>query len=163
MNRLLESFATGNRLRRLLGFLSAILLMALMSLTVADVLGRYLFDAPIPGATEVTELMLASVVFIGLPAVSLEREHVIVDLITSKLRLAVRVVIERVVRVFSAGIFIFVAWRIWAVGDQIAGYSGTTPTLKLPIAPLAYVMAVLCALAGIALFLRLNVRGGGNG
>ncbi len=61
------------RARLVLATICGAMLLAMMGLTVADVLGRYLLGAPITGATELTEMMLAAVIFLGLPAVSLDR------------------------------------------------------------------------------------------
>ncbi|SVB94388.1 uncharacterized protein METZ01_LOCUS247242, partial [marine metagenome] len=46
-------------LDKVLGFLAALVLMLLMIITFIDVLGRYLFSAPLPGAFELTEIMMA--------------------------------------------------------------------------------------------------------
>ena len=77
-------------LRAALAVLGGVLLMALMGMTVTDVIGRYLFNAPLRGATELTELLLAAVVFLGLPAVALADEHVTVDLVTDRMPAADR-------------------------------------------------------------------------
>lgn len=143
--------ANAQRLRHCLAFICAVLLLAMMALTVADVLGRYLLNAPVPGATELTEMLLATVVFIGLPAASLDRDHVKVDLCVEHLRGTARSVLERLVEIASAGILGVIAWRLWVIGVQIDGYGGMTPTLKLPLAPLAWLAALLCLAAGMIL------------
>ncbi len=137
------------RFRLGIAALCALLLMTMMGLTVADVLGRYLRNAPVAGATELTEMLLAAVIFIGLPAASLDGEHIAVDLLTGQFGDRVRRLMDTVVSLFSGLVLGVIAWRLWAIGDQIAGYGGTTPTLKLPIAPLGYGLAVLTALAAI--------------
>lgn len=130
------------------------LLMVMMALTVCDVLGRYLFNAPVRGATEVTELLLAAVIFIGLPAVTLDREHITVDLLTDKLALPVRRILQSLMALVSAGVLGLIAWRLWVVAAQIGGYNGTTPSLKIPLAPLGYFMAFMCALAALILLVQ---------
>lgn len=134
-------------LRRIIAAICAVLLLFMMGLTVLDVLGRYLMNAPVPGASELTELMLASVIFIGLPAASLDGDHITVDVLATRLRRKIRGVVARLVAGVSAAALGAIAWRLWLIGDQIGGYGGTTPTLKLPIAPVAYLVAVLCAAA----------------
>lgn len=51
-----------------------------MALTFVDVWGRYIFIAPVPGGVELTELMMAALIFAGLTLVMMEGEHIIVDL-----------------------------------------------------------------------------------
>ena len=61
---------------RLLGLGAAVLLFAMMVLTFVDVWGRYFFNSPVPGGFEVTELMMAALIFAGLPlATGARRAH----------------------------------------------------------------------------------------
>ena len=129
-------------LRAALAVLGGILLMALMGMTVTDVIGRYLFNAPLRGATELTELLLAAVVFLGLSAVALADEHVTVDLVTDRLPRAAQPWRLAAAGLFSAVVLAVVAWRVWVYASQIGGYGGTTTTLAIPIAPLGYFCAV---------------------
>ncbi|QDC10628.1 TRAP transporter small permease [Oceanicola sp. D3] len=152
MSLFAQNGATGglaHRLRFAIACICAVCLLAMMCLTVADVLGRYIMNAPVPGAAEVTELLLATFVFIGLPAASIDKDHIAVDVVTSRFSGTRASVMEIAVSIVSACVLAIVAWRIWIVGNQIAGYAGTTPTLKLPLAPVAYGAAVLCLLAAI--------------
>ena len=136
-------------LRRSIALVCAVLLLAMMFLTIADVLGRYIFNSPVPGASELTELLLAAVIFTGLPAASLDGDHISVDILAERLRGQAAMVLSRLVAVISAGVLALVAWRLWIIGDQIASYNGITPTLKLPIAPLGYLVAVLSMIAAL--------------
>ena len=64
-----------------LGVLAALVLFCLMALTCADVIGRYFFGTPVYGAFEMTEMLLAALIFAGLPLVTLRNDHVTVDLL----------------------------------------------------------------------------------
>ena len=159
-------FGAGGGTTRLLrggiAAICAVLLLAMMALTVCDVLGRYLLNAPVPGAAELTELMLACVIFLGLPAASLDRDHINVDVLVQRLPRGLRGLLDRVVALLSAGVLLVVAWRLWKIGDQIAGYDGITPTLELPVAPVAYGVALLAALSAlVTLALALERRADG--
>ncbi|WP_460275929.1 TRAP transporter small permease [Celeribacter sp. ULVN23_4] len=133
----------------------SVLLLTMMGLTVTDVLGRYLLNNPVKGATELTELMLAALIFLGLPAATLDREHVTVDLLTDRLPLAVEKIRRPVVLVLSSGVQVMVAWRLWVTSDQVAGYGGTTATLELPIAPIGYFAAALCVISALIMFAEI--------
>lgn len=133
----------------------ALLLFAMMALTVGDVLGRYLFNAPIRGAAEVTELMLAGVIFLGLPAATLDSEHVAVDLLTGYFpdwfkRLQIPFVL-----IVSAVVQSVIAWRLWVVAMQVGSYGGTTSSLEIPIAPVGYCAAVLCGLSALIMIAQI--------
>ncbi|HEY0276546.1 MAG TPA: TRAP transporter small permease [Paenirhodobacter sp.] len=142
-----------NPARRVLAAVCGTMLMAMMGLTVCDVIGRYVLNRPLIGATELTEMMLVAVIFLGLPAVSLDRDHVAVDILTDRLPKWVQPWRELVVSVLSAAMLGVISWRIWVYAGQIAGYGGATNSLRLPVAPVGYLCAVAAAVA--ALFMVL--------
>ena len=63
----------------LLGAISATVLFVMMMITAIDVAGRYLFNKPLAGGFELTEMMLAALIYCGLPLVSKRREHIVID------------------------------------------------------------------------------------
>lgn len=69
-----------DRIRRGTEALLILSLLAMVLLTFADVLGRRLFNAPIYGAHDITEHMMAVIVFCGLPLLTSARGHLAVDL-----------------------------------------------------------------------------------
>ena len=57
----------------------ATVLFVMMMITAVDVAGRYLFSKPLAGGFELTEMMLAALIYCGLPLVSKRREHIVID------------------------------------------------------------------------------------
>src|ERR1700745_1222094 len=78
-----------------LGAAAAVLLFSLMVLTTADVIGRYIFNWPIRGAFEITELLLLALIFAGLPLASRADEHVTLDFIDMLFGPAGRLLLRR--------------------------------------------------------------------
>lgn len=149
--------------RLALAALAAVLLLALMGITVVDVAGRYLFNHPVFGATELTELILAAVIFSGLPAVCLDDVHVTVRLMTTRLGPRARRVELTIARLITAAALGMIAWRLAIQGMRTASYGEVTTYLRLPVAPIAYTAAALCALAALltlALIVLRAERGG---
>src|SRR3546814_13262355 len=60
---------------------AATILFCLMVCTFVDVVGRYVFNSPLPGALELTEIMMASLIFTILPVVSARSDTITVDLL----------------------------------------------------------------------------------
>lgn len=142
-----------DRARRALALATAALcgalLLALTGVTVVDVVGRYLFDSPLPGAAEVTELLVMAIVFAGLPAVSLADGHVTVDLVTSRLGgrgAAACLAFGRSLAVLMLGI---AAWRLWLQGERLGSWNEQTVYLGAPLEPVAKSAAVLCAVSAL--------------
>lgn len=133
--------------RRVLAWVCGAILLVLMTLTVIDVIGRYVFNAPLIGATELTEVLLVSVIFIGLPAVCMDDEHVTVDLVTSQMPDWIHPCRKALLSLISATIFGVISWRLWIYGSQVAGYNGVTNSLHIPVAPFAWLCSVCAAFA----------------
>ena len=136
-------------LDRALGFSAAVLLFCLMMLTTADVIGRYVFNWPIRGAFELTELLLLTLIFAGLPLASRAGEHVTLDFVDMLLGPRGRSFLQRAVD-FACGVIILgLAWRVWIKAGTIAGYGDTTDVLRLPVAPFVYFMTTMVAVTGV--------------
>src|SRR5688572_6536462 len=73
-----------------LGIAASAILFAMMALTFVDVVARYVFNRPIRGAFELTELLLLVLIFAGLPLVSHADEHVTMDFVDRWLGAAAR-------------------------------------------------------------------------
>lgn len=134
-----------------LAVICAVLLTAMMLLTVADVIGRYFLSSPVQGATELTEMLLAAVIFIGLPAATLDDDHVTVDMLTARLPWRAEKLRRPVVALTSAAILSVTGWRLWAAAAQVGSYGGTTISLQIPLAPLGYLVSIFTGLAALIL------------
>jgi len=140
-------------LRRLLewlcGSLAALALFGIMILTLIDVTGRKAVSQSVPGSLEMTELLLVVVIFAGMPLVSLAGEHVVFDSLDPWLNPGVRRVQGLWVDACCAIGLFGIAWVMWTMASQMAGYGETTAQLKLPKAPFVYGMSVLCAVTAL--------------
>jgi TRAP-type C4-dicarboxylate transport system permease small subunit len=139
----------GAWLDRVLGAAAAVLLFGLMALTTADVIGRYVFNWPLRGAFEITELLLLTLIFAGLPLASRADEHVTLDFIDMTLGAKGRLVLRRLIDLICGVIILALAWRVWIKAGKIAAYADTTEVLRLPVGPFVYFMAAMVAVTGV--------------
>jgi TRAP-type C4-dicarboxylate transport system permease small subunit len=144
-----QTSEAGSWLDRALGLAAALLLFGLMSLTTMDVIGRYIFNRPLRGAFEVTELLLLTLIFAGLPLASRAGEHVTLDFIDRLLGARGSLLLERAVDLVCGALILGLAWRVWVKAGKIAGYGDTTDVLRLPVAPFVYFMTLMVAVTGI--------------
>ncbi|MFC4670841.1 TRAP transporter small permease [Seohaeicola nanhaiensis] len=138
------------RIETAISIIAAVLLFLLMIITFIDVIGRNFFNRPLNGAAELTELMLASTVFLMLPLIAIRQKHIVVDLLDfvgNRIFKAAQTVIGVAVGVFLFGMM---AWRLFILAESTARYNDLTPTLKIPIAPLVYGMSLFSGLTAIA-------------
>ena len=77
------SVGFGN-LTKLCNLLGMLTLVAMMLLTVADVLLRYFFNSPISGGTEITELMMVCL-FLGVPWCTRQGQAIKMELLVGRL------------------------------------------------------------------------------
>jgi TRAP-type C4-dicarboxylate transport system permease small subunit len=133
----------------MLAVAASTILMALMLLTFVDVLARYLFNRPLAGAFEVTELLLLVLIFAGLPLVSSADEHVTMDFIDRLLRPGTTRQLQGGVHLASGAIMLLVAWLVWLKADRIWAYRDATDVLRIVYGPFVYFMAVMIGLTGM--------------
>ena len=120
----------------------------MMTLTFVDVVARYVFNRPLRGAFEVTELLLLVLIFGGLPLVSHADEHVTMDFI-DKLLGRWRDLWQRAIQAVSAAIMFLLTWLVWLKADRIQAYGDATDVLRIAYGPFVYFMAVMIALSGM--------------
>src|SRR5690349_21561990 len=147
---------------KVLGIASSIILVILMLLTVVDVVSRYLLNAPLRGAFEITELMLLVLIFAGLPLVSHADEHVTMDFIDRLLGRRALTVVVRIVHLGTAAAMFLLAWLMWDKTVRIAGYGqggDTTDVLKITVAPFIFFMAVMIGVTGLVHVYKFFVPG----
>ena len=134
-----------------LGWLAAALMLALMLITCVDVIGRYFLNKPLWGGFELTEMLLAALIFAGLPLVTLRGEHVVVDLldpVTPDRLFRIQHVVASAIGFVCTG---YLAWRLWLRAVSMDNAGETTALLKIKLAWLTYSMSILMALTAVAL------------
>jgi TRAP-type C4-dicarboxylate transport system permease small subunit len=153
----------GKWLDRALGAAAAVLLFGLMALTAADVVGRYIFNWPIRGAFEITELLLLVLIFAGLPLASRADEHVTLDFIDMLLGPPGRLLLRRLSHLVCGLLILGLAWRVFIKAGKIAGYGDTTEVLRLPVGPFVYFMAVMVTITAIVHLVKVALPGAPRG
>jgi len=143
------------RLDLWLGGCCAFLLMGLVALTVIDVVGRYVLTAPLPGAFELTELMLGALVFAALPLATMTGEHVAVDALFDASPPRVRTALSWLGGLASAAALWIIAWRLVVYSARLANDEAVTDALLVPLAPLGWFAAGMAALSGLLAVARL--------
>ncbi len=132
-----------HRLDGFLGVIGAAVLFGMMMLTFADVIMRYVFNASMRGAFEITELLMVILIYAGLPVVSRHNLHVTTDLIDRFLTPRVRRVFDVIGQLICAAVLFGAAWLIWIKAGKLAALRDTTAALHIKLAPFVYLMCAL--------------------
>lgn len=135
------------RLLRGCGLVAGYLTFALMMLVIANAASRFLFNAPVSGAFEITESMLTVLIFLSLALTQYEGGHIRVVLLTQKLSPALRRLARGLAALLGA---VFFAWctkagwdfamKSYAINEQQWG------AIRYPLYPIKFVI-----FAGLAL------------
>ncbi len=144
-----EESRTARRLTLIMGVLGGAALMALMLVTVIDVVGRNIIDVTVIGAYELSELAVGLVVAAGLPLVALRSDHVHIDMVLPLLKGWLRRLqqpMALLVTAFAEGI---VAWQVWVQAVLAADTQRTTSMLHLPVSPVLYITAILFGVSAL--------------
>ena len=135
------------RLADLFAILGGLVLSGLVILTVASVLGRWLFLAPLPGDFEIVEAAVAFSIFSFLPYCQVRAGHATVDVFTSFLGAQPNRIIVAVWEFIFALVLIVIAWRLFEGMQSMIRNGQTSMFLQFPTW-WAYAACMVAAAAG---------------
>lgn len=98
------------RLLLRLGIISGFATLVIIVIVIIDVGGRAIFNSPLHSGVELSELLLVSLVFLGLSAAQQQRQNFAIELFTRNLPLPVQTAFELVGYVVCLGIVVLLAW-----------------------------------------------------
>jgi TRAP-type C4-dicarboxylate transport system permease small subunit len=123
-------------------------LIILMAVAVnLDVLGRDLFNSPVPGVTEFIGMSIVSVVFLQLANTLREERHVSNDIIMAAIGVRhprIAWLFYGLCHVVGAALLALIVWYVWPIvvenyqGDY---YKGTAGVIEIPVWP--FMMTVI--------------------
>jgi TRAP-type C4-dicarboxylate transport system permease small subunit len=123
------------------------LLLGVALVTVSDALLRYSLGRPIRGTFEATELLLAAIIFFGMPYMSLIDGHVSVDFLTSRLGPRTQHAIIAINATVCAVLLVVITVQMSALAREFLATGRTTITMRIPV--FSFIVPVTAA-AGLA-------------
>lgn len=143
---------------RILPALAAALILMMVAVTVVDVVGRYVFEAPLPGAFELTQILLADLVIAALPITTLKGSHVEVDLLSHMWSEATDRRAAWFGAAVTATVFFVLSWTVGTHGLSLMHEGAVTNDLALPIWPAAALGVLTYALSGVIALVPAETR-----
>ncbi len=129
---------------------AALTLLALMLITCVDVFGRYLFNNPLTGSTELTEIAVGIVIFSVFPIVSWRNDHVVVDILDHFFSPRIHMIRTIAINVVVSIALTFLAQRIYVLGHRSLSYGEVTEFLAIPLGWMMIFIAIMCWLSALA-------------
>lgn len=124
---------------RFLAFLGMFLLLPMMFLSTADVVLRKFWSVTVPGTMEISSLLLALFVLLGLSYTHQCRGHVQIGLLVDRLPETVRAGVEFFLGLLSVSLLSLLAIGGWQVALE---ERTVTDMLRLPLAPFRMILVV---------------------
>ncbi|MYA29800.1 MAG: TRAP transporter small permease [Gammaproteobacteria bacterium] len=121
------------RLARALALAGGLLLVGVMGMTVVSVLGRYLFNAPVPGDYEITELAIGIAVFAFFPYCHIANANIVVELFTGRMPPRFKSALDAVHNVTFAIVAGLITWRLFVGATHKLDDGETTVFLGIPV------------------------------
>ena len=144
-----------NRLSKITVFIAMILTFLLMGLTVVDVLLRRFTPYPLIGVYEITELTLASLVFLSLAYTWTVHGHIRLDLFVKRASLRLKAVLNIISDIAGIIVFFGITWiGFW---DAIYGFKLglVTDILRIPLIFPKLLVSVGCLIFTVVIFISL--------
>ena len=135
--------------------LLACMIVFLALLTLVDVLGRYLLNAPVPGALEITEVVLALMIGAALPLVERRQAHITVDFVEGFPAPRFQRVRRTLLGLVMAAALGVAARQMFVQAQDYAQGNEHTMYFEIPAAPIAFVIAVSLTIAAIVALLAM--------
>ena len=133
---------------------SLVALVAMTAVTVIDVAGRYLFNRPLLGALELSELLMVFLVFGAFAVTELRNGHVDIDVVVTRLSPRGQALSETFAALLSTAFWGAITWRTALHAENVWRAGETTPNLGLPISPFVWLAAIGTLLFTLALTAR---------
>jgi TRAP-type C4-dicarboxylate transport system permease small subunit len=152
----MTSFNQG--IQRAVSLLLVLMLCAMVALTFIDVVGRRLFNTPVFGANDLTEHLMAILIFSGLPLVTATRGHLSIDLLDSWLMQPRWWLWHKAVDVLIAAVLGLIAWEYFLAIDEARNIQEISPALGIHRAHMYTYIAITTSVAALLALLPKTVQ-----
>jgi TRAP-type transport system small permease protein len=142
-------------LANVVGIIGAIVIGFMMLLTVIDVIGRHLFNAPLIGSMDLTMFMMVIVVFFSIAHCEFGKGHITIDLVVSKLPRRVQAIINSIMYSLFLLLFAWVSYQFYLRAFEVLGNNIVSATLEIPVAPFYFVAFFGCILLTLLVLMNL--------
>lgn len=133
-------------------------LLAMMGITVADVVLRGAINLPIRGSFDIVESALVLVVFLGLPRCFLREQNIVVDLVDGFVGPRALAVLKLVAGLIGTLFLATLFWNMLGPAADAWRFADRKPDFPVPIFALWLAMLAGCA-ASLAALALVTLRG----
>lgn len=136
-------------------FLASLMMAGLMGIVCLDLVRRYFLNAPLLWGTEITEIMLLDITFLGMSWVFRENGHVVIDIFTHKVGGGKRKILEAIsysITGFVATILIY--YGFYATFDHFKRKVFNPTIMETPI----WLIIIVIPIGSLPLFFEVLIK-----
>ena len=151
--RTMESMVKG--FNKVLVFIASLMMAGLMIIVCVDLTLRYFFNSPLLWGTEVTEILLLYITFLGMAWVFREDGHVVIDVFTSQITGRKKKILNGI-SYFLVGIVaaVLVYYGFYTVYDHFRRGVFNPTVIETPI----WLIIVVIPVGSVPLFLEVLIK-----
>lgn len=147
-----------DRIEKWISVFLVTMLFFMVALTFVDVIGRRGFNTPVYGAHDITEHLMAIIVFTGLPLLTYRRGHLAIDLFDSWLLRPQMQLWHRVIDLCIFGVLLLVAVEYHIAALEATKISAVSQALGIPRTVMYHFISLMSGLASLLALLALRPR-----
>ena len=145
------------RVSKVAAIIAAVVLAAMMLLTVADVTGRYFFNSPVKGTWEIIGLLLVCAGTWGLGYCQVQKGHISITVLIERFSRRVQAIIRSVTYLIGLVGFSLLCWRMFlmAIRYLTTMKEYVTETLEIPYPPFMFMLSIGAGIMSLILIVDL--------
>lgn len=145
---------------RILNWVACGSVAAMMFLTCADVVGRYV-GYPVRGSYDMSGLFAVVIYAFPLAYTQIMRGHITVDFMVLKLPKKLRGILAFIISFLSLGLFLLIVWQSFELGNFYLENRKVTMTEHIPLFPFVFGVCLACIPLCMVLLIDMleSVRG----
>ncbi len=146
---------------RALFLVAGLLILGVMLLSVVNILGRKLFDMPVPGFVDWMVQLIPVIAFLGLAGVQRIGGHIRMDILVGQLKGRALWAFELVSCLLMLFLAVVLTWGSWLHFERSFDFAApmwsrdSTIDINLPIWPVKLLVPVMLALLSLRLLLQI--------
>lgn len=118
--------------------------VAMLALTVADVIGIKIFKSPVPGAIEIVAFLGIVITAFSIAHTQSQKSHIQVEFFVMRLPARLRAGVAAFTSLLSIILFALLCWQSIEYGCSLWAAGEVSMTSRIPVYPFVYAIAFCC-------------------
>jgi len=122
-------------------YVGATVLGGLVIMLVVSIIARRVFNSPLKGPFELTELSLVAITFCLLAFDNLRHESMVIEVLVKRFPARSRDILRAIIHFLATAMLGVLSWQLIVQAIRVQGFHQTTRILAIPIYPFVYLAA----------------------